>query len=132
MCYKFYKKKFKVVPIDTLYEELEGYSLNEELDIVAEIKNRDPHIAKNVEKILEKDPSAKIIVSVGALHAAKNSVMDLFYEEARIILKNSTMAEILKQNGHDIETIYLKDKSSNLLETLLGSNEYFDKIIYLK
>ena len=132
MCYEFYKQGFKVVPIDTTYEELERYSLDEEGNIVTELNNRDPYMAKNIEKILEKDSSAKIIVSVGALHAAENSIIEAFYRKTRIILKNSTMSEILKQIGHNIETIYLKDESSPLLETLLGSNEYFDKIVYLE
>ncbi|MDP2672451.1 MAG: hypothetical protein Q8O84_01420 [Nanoarchaeota archaeon] len=132
MCYEFYKKGFKVVPIDTIYEELEGYSLNEEGEIVAEMNNRDPYMAKNIEKILEENPFAKMIVYVGALHAAENSIIDSFYKKARIILKNSTMAEILKKGGHNIETIYLEGEIYPLMETVLESNDFFDKIIYLE
>jgi len=127
MCYEFYKQGFKVVPIDTTYEELERYSLDEEGNIVTELNNRDPYMAKNIEKILEKDSSAKIIVSVGALHAAENSIIEAFYRKTRIILKNSTMTEILKQKGHGIETIYLKDVDDSLKITpKLTGTQYSD------
>lgn len=110
MIYNFYKKGYKVIPIDTnVFSEWEfiGDSI---------LNRREFHMAEKLEEITKKDSSAKIVAFVGGIHAIKSG--------------EGSIAVLLKKRGINSETIYLMDnKLTNQKDRLIA--EYFDKIIYL-
>ena len=129
VAYNFYKNGFKVVPIDEGIEEensLVGWKrIN---DTLMEFNNeRDFYMAKNIEKILEKDSCAKIVAYTGAFHANKRRNYTFSY-------KYPTMAGILKKKGINQKTICLIDKNNNgYINTRKEKlNKSFEKIIYIE
>ena len=98
---------------------------------------RDFYMAKNIEKILEKDSSAKIIAYTGTFHAREIKEKQKLKNKKRdytAVYKYPTMAGILKKKGINPETICLIDKKNNGYIDLRKEklNKYLDKVIYLK
>lgn len=127
MCWRFYKKGFEVILIDTTIDgELEALHLGDTFKID---NRRDPYMAKNIEKILEKDSSAKIVAYVGAFHATEAESFSCLAREGILFWKYPPMAGILKRKGINPETIYLIEKADAMDQEL---KKYSDKTIYLK
>ncbi len=141
VAYNFYKNGFKIVPID---EGESFYFVNFNFFTPKIIKNskkinneRDFYMAENIEKILEKDKSAKIVAYTGAFHARKIKHKEKIKNKKRnyaFFYKYPTMAGILEKRGKNPETICLIDKNNTEYfdsekERL---NKYFDRRIYLE
>lgn len=142
VAYNFYKNGFKVVPIDE-GKSFHLISLLNDYSILKTTKNpkrkinneRDFYMAKNIEKILENDSSAKIIAYTGAFHAREiKEKLKIKKRGSKFTYEYPTMAGILKKKGIDPETICLIDKSNNgyIDSEKEKLNKYFDRQIYLE
>lgn len=141
VAYNFYKNKFKVVPIDEgksfYFVSLHNFTmLKTANNPKRKINNeRDFYMAKNIEKILENDSSARIVAYTGAFHAREiKEKLKIKKRRSAFSYKYPTMAGILKKKGINSEAICLIDKNNNgyIDSKKEKLNKYFDKLIYLE
>lgn len=135
VAYNFYKNGFKIVPIDEgksfYFVSLDNFTMLKTTDKPKKKINneRDFYMAKNIEKILEKDSHAKIIAYTGAFHAkkirGKLKMKKRALAHSKFFYIYPTMAGILKRKGINPQTICLTEEANS------ENPRYFDKIVYL-
>ena len=136
VAYNFYKKGFKVINIDEGEDYIDIFKVKwDDASLLMEMaNNRDSCMAKNIERILEKDSSAKIVAYTGAFHVREiEDTLKIKERDYTFTYKYPPMAGILKKRGINPETICLIDENGKCADIENAElNKFIDKKIYLK